>query len=130
MVVVWDRSRASKGLAKDWDARLVAFCWAHGRRDGLKAARRWPERERWLCPWGAEIRARSRRKQARREPWEETGPRAQQPWAFPEGHQALATKRRQRHAWYEAHLQAPALPLAKAKVLSSLHNHWAGLTGF
>jgi len=28
----------------------------------------------------------------------------------------------------EAHLQEPDLPLAKPKVLSSLHNHWDGLT--
>ena len=30
----------------------------------------------------------------------------------------------------EAHLQEPALHLAKQKVLSSLHNHWEGLTVF
>jgi len=30
----------------------------------------------------------------------------------------------------EAHLQEPDLPLAKQKVLSSLHNHWDGLTVF
>jgi hypothetical protein len=30
----------------------------------------------------------------------------------------------------EAHLQEPDLHLAKQKVLSSLHNHWDGLTVF
>src|SRR2546425_2221625 len=30
----------------------------------------------------------------------------------------------------EAHLQEPTLHLATQKVLSSLHNHWAGLTVF
>jgi transposase len=34
------------------------------------------------------------------------------------------------HARCEAHLQAPELHLAKHKVLSSLHNHWDGLTVF
>jgi transposase len=34
------------------------------------------------------------------------------------------------HARCEAHLHEPALHLAKTKVLSSLRNHWAGLTVF
>jgi transposase len=40
----------------------------------------------------------------------------------------LGTKLRQRQARCEAHLREPALHRAQQKVLSSLHNHWDGLT--
>jgi Transposase IS66 family len=50
--------------------------------------------------------------------------------AFVECHGDLKTKLSQMHARCEAHLQESALDLAKDKVLSSLHNHWDGLTVF
>ena len=42
----------------------------------------------------------------------------------------LVTKLRQMQARCEAHLREPELHLAQQKVLSSLHNHWDGLTVF
>jgi len=130
VVLVCDRYSASQCLAKDCDALLLAFCWAHVRREFLKAARSWPERERWMCTWVEDIRERYRLNQARLEPWDETVPLTQQPLACTECHQALATTLSQMQACSEAHLQEPDLHLAKTKVLSRLHNHWAGLTGF
>lgn len=130
VVLVCDRYSAYKCLAKDCDDLILAFCWAHVRRDFLKAARNWPELERWMFTWVDDIRELYRLNQARLEPWDETLPLAQQPLAFTESHQALATKLSQMQACCEAHLQEPDLHLAKAKVLSSLHNHWAGLTVF
>jgi transposase len=41
VVLVCDRYSAYKCLAKDDDDLLLAFCWAHVRRDFLKAARSW-----------------------------------------------------------------------------------------
>jgi transposase len=130
VVLVCDRYSAYKCLAKNCDALLLAFCWAHVRRDFLKAARSWPELERWMFTWVEDIRELYRLNQARLEPWDETVPLDQQPLAFTACHLALATKLSQMQACYEAHLQEPDLHLAKAKVLSSLHNHWAGLTVF
>jgi transposase len=83
-----------------------------------------------MFTWVEAIRALYRLNKARLEAWDETLSLAHQPLAFPEYHQALATKLGQMQACYEAQLQEPDLHLAKTKVLNSLHNHWAGLTVF
>jgi transposase len=130
VVLVCDRYSAYKCLAKDCDALLLAFCWAHVRRDFLKAARSWLELESWMFAWVDDIGTLYRLNQARLEVWDETLPFTQQPAAFVERHRELETQLSQMQARCEAHLHEPALPLAKHKVLSSLHNHWDGLTVF
>src|SRR5712671_63470 len=130
VVLVCDRYSAYKCLAKDFDDLILAFCWAHVRRDFLKAARSWPELERWMFTWVEDIRELYRLNAVRLEAWDETLPLDLQPLDFSERHQALETKLSQMQACCEAHLQAPTLHLAKHKVLSSLHNHWDGLTVF
>jgi transposase len=130
VVLVCDRYSAYKCLAKTCDELILAFCWAHVRRDFLKAARSWPELERWMFIWVEDIRELYRLNAARLEAWDETLPRALQPLDFTERHQALETKLSKMQACCEAHLQEPTLHLAQHKVLSSLHNHWAGLTVF
>jgi len=130
VVLVCDRYSAYKCLAKDSAVLILAFCWAHVRRDFLRAARSWPELERWMFAWVDDIGALYRLNQARLEVWDETLPFTQQPLAFVERHRELETQLRQMQARCEAHLQEPALHLAKHKVLSSLHNHWDGLTVF
>jgi transposase len=130
VVLVCDRYSAYKCLAKACDDLILAYCWAHVRRDFLKAARSWPELESWMFIWVEDIRELYRLNAARLEAWDETVPLDLQPLDFPERHQALETKLSQMQACCEAHLQEPTLHLAKQKVLSSLHNHWAGLTVF
>jgi len=130
VVLVCDRYSAYKCLAKDCDDLILAFCWAHVRRDFLKAARSWLELESWMFAWVDDIGALYRLNQARLEVWDETVPFTQQPSAFVERHRELETKLSQMQARCEAHLQEPELHLAKHKVLSSLHNHWDGLTVF
>jgi transposase len=51
VVLVCDRYSAYKSLAKDYDALILAYGWAHVRRDFLKAARSWPALERWMVTW-------------------------------------------------------------------------------
>ena len=51
-------------------------------------------------------------------------------WPLPNATRRWKPKLSQMQACCEAHLQEPALHLAQHKVLSSLHNHWAGLTVF
>jgi transposase len=130
VVLVCDRYSAYKCLAKTCDELILAFCWAHVRRDFLKAARSWPDLERWMFIWVDDIRELYRLNAARLEAWDETLPLALQPLDFTERHQALETKLSKMQACCEAHLQEPTLHLAQHKVLSSLHNHWAGLTVF
>ena len=130
VVLVCDRYSAYKCLAKDYDALLLAFCWAHVRRDFLKAARSWPELEGWMFTWVEDIRELSRLNAARLEVWDETLRLEQQPAAFGERHHDVELQLSQMHARCEAHLHEPDLHLGKHKVLSSLHNHWDGLTVF
>src|SRR5882672_7141820 len=130
VVLVCDRYSAYKSLALDCDELMLALCWAHVRRDFLKAARRWPELERWMGTWVEAIRALYRLNAARLEQWDEQLPLVQQAAAFAQGQRDLETKLSQMQERCEAHLQEPDLPLAKQKVLSSLHNHWDGLTVF
>ena len=130
VVVGCDRSSAYTGLAKACDDLILALCWAHVRRDFLKAARRWPERESWMCTWVEDIREISRLNAARLEVWDETLRLEQHPAAFVESHRDLETQLRQMQARYEAPLQEPDLQRVKHKVLSSLHTHWDGLTVF
>jgi transposase len=130
VVLVCDRYSAYKCLAKDCDDLLLAFCWAHVRRDFLKAARSWPEFESWMFAWVDDIRALYRLNAARLEVWDETLRLDQQPPAFVECQRDLASQLSQMQARCEAHLQEPDLHRAKEKVLSSLHNHWDGLTVF
>ena len=56
VVLVCDRYSAYKCFAKGHEGLLLAYCWAHVRRDFLKAARRWPEHERWMWTWVDDIR--------------------------------------------------------------------------
>ena len=130
VVLVCDRYSAYTCLAKDCDALILAFCWAHVRRDFLKAARSWPELESWLFTWVDDIRELYRLNAARLEVWDETLPPPQQPPAFVECHRDLESKLSQMQARCEAHLQEPDLHLVQHKVLSSLYNHWDGLTVF
>jgi transposase len=130
VVVVCDRYRAYTGLAKACDALILALCWAHVRRDFLKAARSWPELERWMGTWVEDIRELSRLNAARREVWDETLRLAQHPSAFVERPRDLETPLSQMPARCEAHLPEPDLHLVTHKVLSSLQTHWDGLTVF
>ena len=130
VVLVCDRYSADKSLALDCDKLLLAFCWAHVRRDFLKAARSWPELESWMFAWVDDIRELYRLNAARLEVWDSMVPLPQQPAAFVEPHLNLQSHLRQMHARYEAHLHEPDLHRAKHKVLDSLRNHWDGLTVF
>src|SRR5215470_4473190 len=48
VVLVCDRYSAYKSFAKSVDEVILAYCWAHVRRDFLRAARSWPELEEWM----------------------------------------------------------------------------------
>src|SRR3989440_12963137 len=130
VVLVCDRYSAYKSLALECEELILACCWAHVRRDFLKAARSWPELEGWMFTWVVDIRELYHLNATRLEQWEAGGSLEHQSSAFAECHQALKAKLREMQERCETHLQEPALHLAKQKVLSSLYNHWDGLTVF
>ncbi len=53
-IVICDRYSAYKKLARTMGF-LLAFCWAHVRRDFLTLARGYPEQEAWAMAWVARI---------------------------------------------------------------------------
>ena len=129
-MLVCDRYSAYKSLALECEELILAFCWAHVRRDFLKAARSWPALEGWMFTWVVDIRELYHLNATRLEQWEAGWSLEQQSSAFAECHQALKAKLREMQERGATHLQEPVLHLAKQKVLSSLHNHWDGLTVF
>ena len=102
---------------------VLAFCWAHVRRDFLAVARTWPDQERWALAWvqgiGRVYALNDARLAVR-----------QEPRAFADADVALRGAVTALAAQGEAELADPQLPSARRKVLESLGDHWTGLTVF
>jgi transposase len=123
-ILVVDRYAAYPAMAQVKDGKIVlAFCWAHVRRDFLAVARSWPDQEVWALGWvdriGVLYACNDRRLEA---------PRATAQFAAcdQEVRQRVAEMDQQR----EAELAGEGLHPARQKVLESLRYHWAGLTVF
>jgi transposase len=119
-----DRYAAYKAMKQVKDGTiLLAFCWAHVRRDFLAVARSWPKEEGWALGWveriGLLYKANDARLEAR-----------QKPVAFAEadGHLRRAVGEMARQAGAE--LADPRIHPARQKVLVSLQEHFDGLTRF
>jgi transposase len=130
VVLVCDRYSAYKSLAKEHDQLLLAYCWAHVRRDFLTAARSWPELGPWMWKWIEDIRTLYRLNTARRAVWDDTVPLDHQPSAFVERHHDLTAHLGDMQAHCEMYRRERHLHRAKRQILESLHNHWDGLTVF
>lgn len=130
VVLVCDRYSAYKSLAKDHAEIILAFCWAHVRRDFLSATRSWPELAPWMWKWIEDIRTLYRLNSARLAVWDATVPFEHQPSAFVERHGALTTHLGDMQARCEMYRRERHLHRAKRQILESLHNHWDGLTVF
>ncbi len=129
-ILVCDRYVAYKCLAEDNGAIVLAFCWAHVRRDFLEAARSWPALEVWMLSWVEAIGELYRRNDQRLALWEQSRSLARQSPAFTARHQALLRKLSEMAERREQALQDNTLHSAQRKVLESLKNHWPGLTVF
>src|SRR3954451_11869069 len=123
-ILVVDRYAAYPAMAQVKEGKIVlAFCWAHVRRDFLTVARSWPDHEAWALGWidriGGLYGCNDRRLEA---------PRATVLFAErdQEVRQSVADLERQR----EQELLPPELHPARRKVLESLRHHWSGLTVF
>jgi len=130
VVLVCDRYSAYKSFAKSVDELILAYCWAHVRRDFVRAARSWPELEDWMWSWVNDIGILYQLNGARLKEWDDTLPLEHQPLAFVACHNELKSHLSQMQARCQTALQEPDLHLAQDKVLSSLDNHWDGLTIF
>jgi transposase len=119
-VLLVDRYSAYKAMAQVKNGGLVlAFCWAHVRRDFVGVGKGWPELKPWALAWLRRIRdlyaANRRRLNA---PEDVT--------ADQEVRRIVDTMRQQ----FLEELADPALQTPCRKALTSLQDHWDGLTRF
>jgi len=121
-VLVCDRYAAYKKLARIMGL-MLAFCWAHVRRDFLTLGRSYPDTEVWAMGWVQRIGTLYHLNDARLAVRGESG-------SFAERDRRLRTHLEQMRADRDAQLADASLRRAAHKVLVSLQNHWEGLTVF
>jgi transposase len=119
-VLMVDRYSAYKAMLQVKNGTLIlVFCWAHVRRDFVRVGKGWPELKSWALQWLGRIRDLYRWNRQRlahaTDPATQAGLR-----------QAVAAMRQQ----LEIELADPALRMPARKVLTSLQEHWSGLTPF
>jgi transposase len=123
-IMVVDRYKAYQAMAQVKQGLIVlAFCWAHVRRDFVAVARSWPEQEGWALGWVERIGEVYRLNDARSAVREEAG-------VFAGADARLRAAVKALGAQGEAELADAHLHPARRKVLESLGNHWTGLTVF
>lgn len=130
VIFVCDRYIAYQRWAKDFPSVLLAFCWAHVRRDFLDSARAWPELAEWMHTWVEAIGLLYHLNAQRLEVWDEALPLAKQSPSFQARHLELANALNAMATKRDLALADPKLHHVQKKVLTSLSNHWSGLTVF
>lgn len=130
VVVVCDRYSGYKRLARENKVIILAFCWAHVRRDFLDAAKSWPDLEVWMFTWVEMIGKLYALNAQRLEQWDTAYALEEQPPAFIKRHQALTQAVDQMSKRCDEELSKETLHAAQSKVLNSLKTHWQGLTVF
>jgi transposase len=119
-----DRYSAYKAMAQVKAGQLIlAFCWAHVRRDFLTVFTSWSELTEWAWSWVEEIGTLYHVNDQRLSVTEDAAAHAQ-------ADQHLRAQVEQMRQRCQRELAEPNLLPAQRKVLTSLQEHWAGLTVF
>jgi transposase len=118
-----DRYSAYKKFARLHPGVVLAFCWAHQRRDFLELATRHPACEPWAFEWVDAIGELYRLNAMRLQTAPDGPARAAAQAALHEAVQRMADKRARM-------LADPQLNESEHKVLQSMAKHWSGLTVF
>jgi transposase len=123
-ILVVDRYKAYQAIDKVKAGLIVlAFCWAHQRRDFLEVARAWPQLEEWGLAWLERIR----------ELYQLNDKRVaviDQPTEFAAADQRVREQVAKMEQQAKAELAEPQVHPAKKHVLESMGDHWTGLTVF
>lgn len=117
-----DRYSAYKAMAKVLQI-VLAFCWAHVRRDFLKVASSWPQYASWAMSWVEAIGQLYHLNQSRLQFASDT---LQYQAAESQLRKAVQHMEKQ----FQQQLQQQTLPAVQEAVLQSLKVHWTGLTLF
>jgi transposase len=119
-----DRYSAYKAMAQVKAGQIIlAFCWAHVRRDFLVVLTSWPELTEWAWSWVEEIGTLYHRNDQRLAVSEDAT-------AYAEADRLLRLQVEHMRERCDTELAWPNLRRPQHKVLTSLHNHWSGLTVF
>jgi transposase len=102
---------------------LLAFCWAHVRRDFLEAARSWPSEQGWALAWVERIGLLYKHNEERLEVLEQADEFARKDGQLRQQVEQMALQA-------ATELADDSLHPARKKVLTSLEEHWEGLTVF
>jgi len=138
IIVICDRYSAYKSLARQMPFIILAFCWAHVRRDYLDAARKYPTLEEWALCWVEKIGKLYHINNQRCKLFDPQLPIQWQGASFKEQHEKLVEKMdaivQERDNFLASHhpddLCLDLLTRVKYKILTSLKNHWKGLSVF
>lgn len=123
-IISADRYSAYKAMAQVKEGKIVlAFCWAHVRRDFLTVLTSWPELTDWAWEWVEEIATLYQRN-------DERLALQADPLAYAEADRLLRAQVEQMRERRDRELSEPKLRQPQRKALTSLQNHWAGLTVF
>ena len=135
IIVICDRYSAYKSLANQLVFVILAFCWAHVRRDFLDAARKYPKLENWALSWVEDIAGLYHVNNLRRKVFDRLLPVQWQSATFKAHHNNLVEKMdkmvKKRDSFIETHQSDDYyLTQVKCKILISLKTHWEGLKVF
>ncbi len=138
VIVICDRYSAYKSLAKQLSCITLAFCWAHVRRDFLDATKKYPALEEWALSWVDRIGDLYHINNRRCIEFDSELSLSDQSASFNEQHEhlvkAMGTMAEERNLFLETHKtddpDQDLLSNVKFKVLTSLQNHWKGLSVF
>jgi transposase len=123
-VLIVDRYSAYKAMKQVKEGKLIlVFCWAHVRRDFVRVGKGYPELKAWALTWLRQIRELYWLHRQRRQ-HEPSSPEYAQADARLREHVAAMCQQR------DAELADPKLREPCRKVLTSLKEHWSGLTVF
>ena len=123
-ILVVDRYKAYQAIDKVKAGLIVlAFCWAHQRRDFLDVARSWPQLEGWGLGWVQQIGELYRLNDERVKVID-------QPVAFAAADEKVRQQVEALQQQAQAELAESVVHPAKKAVLESRGDHWTGLTVF
>jgi len=123
-VLVVDRYSAYKAMIWVKDGVLVlAFCWAHVRRDFIRVGKGWPQLKTWALEWLRRIRGLYRLNDRRLAVQKDAA-------AFAEADGSLRQAVTEMKTQMETELAQADLATPCRKALESLQEHWEGLTRF
>jgi len=118
-----DRYSAYKSLLNLGLKLILAWCWAHVRRDFIKLAKAWPDQHDWAMLWvkaiGRLYHLNKQRLKVSDQP---------EAWAKQQARLAQVLDRMNRRCQKE--LADPTIHPERRKVMTSLQNHWDGLIVF